>query len=1044
MSTQHAALHDFFRWESQNWVECVADMTSDEKAYFMPLEDLRTYFKANDNKRLSRILCEIFGSNFPPIDSDFILRDHTAIFVILLRIGQGRLIEHFAPYEELSDRRLPFDAANPPTEFLEITDDPEILRKFCEKQIMYCVPIFDGHMLHKKFGRRLLPITSKESRGTEGLAGKYVIKVYGPHNKLVPAGQDTTNNPNANTFVLKRYPAKEGESDYTKEVNAFRSVKHADSVIKFYGSFIHGNDRNVLLEYADKGSLEQFFQSETPPSHRGEIIKFWESLFSLIKGLKAIHSVQEGHFDVKPETIFVLSNGAESTADYQFKFADIGISSHGIRDRKSTSNEMQAAPTYGAPECYMPYNSDDPGRKGSAKVTWAADIWSLGCIYSEAAIWLADGYKGLLDYRKQRKAETDRILFKGGDCFHDGERTLQSVFDAHADLEDRLRRSDYITKDVLDTMVDEMIWEEDRPNAKALTRKAEMVSSRARQKLNQNTSGSSDGFSRPGSSQSRTLPLPRLQPPTGPLPPIPRPPPGLFSIAERQPPSVETWRSQVTPSSRSVINGPPSVIMSPTLSNKQMSTTESMSDLDTEIAGSIASWQMADQMADQMTDQMTDNNSVTSPTTPFTSPHVSVNYDFHKHIPNEGRPRILQRHQSANEYRGPPRAISHGLSQMNATDWDNASTVAPASDTASMFVQKAINMPLPSSSERYAMHSDSRFDDVKTLRRATSQASSQQSSARSANSRHSVQTDNRSIHSARSQEESAPIPPKSAKRGLGFSLFPTKPRSASSPLSPSPLSPESPRPGISRAPTDESMPRSMPSLNPDLVPELSDRGSAPEYLSLNTALEWKKAHKKVKKSSKLPPLPGASALENLNDRDHVFIIDDSASMTSVWPDLKRLFEALSYIVKPMSPKGTELMFTVAYDAWQRRDTTELCNFLEKKTCAGETDISWRLGVQFSLFKNKYYNELRKEREGKKFEKVRPASFYVLTNGEWGKGGGVDAEEGKGSLKKVLEEMVEWMKAISRPGWVSVEFVSFAQSARAMGHFGELAGLEFEM
>lgn len=190
MSTQHAALHEFFRWESQNWVECVADMTSDEKAYFMPLENLRAYFKANDSKRLSRMLCEVFGSNFPPIDSDFVLRDHTAIFVILLRIGQGRLIEHFAPYEELSDRRLPFDAANPPTEFLEITDDPDILRRFCEKQIMYCVPIFDGHMLHKKFGRRLLPITWKGPQVIEGLAGKFVIKVYGPHNKLVPPGQD--------------------------------------------------------------------------------------------------------------------------------------------------------------------------------------------------------------------------------------------------------------------------------------------------------------------------------------------------------------------------------------------------------------------------------------------------------------------------------------------------------------------------------------------------------------------------------------------------------------------------------------------------------------------------------------------------------------------------------------------------------------------------------------------------------------------------------------------------------------------------------------
>ncbi|KUJ07011.1 uncharacterized protein LY89DRAFT_375144 [Mollisia scopiformis] len=1022
LSGQHAALHEFFRWESQSWVEVVKDITTDEKSYFMPLENLRTYFKANDSKKLNRILCEVFGTTFPPVDSDFILRDHTAVFVILLRIGQGKLIEHFAQYEELSDRRLPFDPVNPPRELLEITEDRDILGRFCEKQIMYCVPAFNGNMVNKNFGRRLLPITSKEPQGTEGLAGRYVIKVFGPLNKLVPAGQETTNNPNINTFVLKRYPTKEGEVDYTKEVNGFRSVKHADSIIKFYGSYILGNDRNILLEYADKGSLEHFFQKETPPSHGGEVIKFWEGLFGLIKGLKAIHSVAEGHHDVKPDTISVLSNGLDS-ADCLFKFSDIGLSARGKGNRQSTSNEMQAAPTYGAPECYMPYNSDDRAVKGPSKVTRAADIWSLGCVYSEAAIWLADGYKGLLDYRKQRKAETDRILFKGGECFHDGERTLQSVLDAHADIEDRLRRSDYITKDVLDTMVDEMLWEEDRPNAKALARKAEMVSSRARQKLNTNSAGSSDGFSRPGSSQSRALPLPRLQPPTGPLPPIPRPPPSLSSISERHPNDVETWRTRIEPSSRSVINGPPSVITSPTLANIKMmsaSTTESLYDLDNEIAGSLASWQMSD--------QMTDINSE-SPITPITSPHVSVNYDFHKHISNEGRPRVLR--TISNEYRGPPRAISTGLSHAN-TDWDTASTVAPASEHPSMFIKDAINMPLPSATERQAMRSDSRFDDVKTLRRATSQASSQQSSARSAASRHSVQADSRSIASSNSDQ--APIPPKSSKR-LGFSLFPTKSRQAS-PLSP--LSPDNTRPTTARVDSSEdaSMPRSMPPLNPGMMPETADRGSAPDYLSLNTALQWKMTHKKVKKASKLPPLPGADQLEHLHDRDHVFIIDDSASMTPVWADVKRLFEALSYIVKPMSPKGTELIFTVSYDAWQRRDTSELCSFLDKKTCAGETDISWRLGVQFSLYKNRFINEKKKELLGKKFEPVRPVSFYVLTNGEWRKEGG--------AVRKVLEDMVAWMKEISKPGWCTVEFVSFAQSAKAMGHFGDLAGLEFDM
>ncbi len=185
---QRPALGEFLQWESQSWVEAVSNLVSDEKEYFMPLEILKAYFTADDSRKLNQILVEIFDTNFPPIDPELILRDHTAIFCILLRIGQGVYIEHFARYEELSDRRLPFDPSNPPEEFPEEPNDPRFLQRFCERQRMYCVPIFDCHMLHKHFARtRLLPILSKESLGQEGMASKYVIKIYGPHNKLLPA-----------------------------------------------------------------------------------------------------------------------------------------------------------------------------------------------------------------------------------------------------------------------------------------------------------------------------------------------------------------------------------------------------------------------------------------------------------------------------------------------------------------------------------------------------------------------------------------------------------------------------------------------------------------------------------------------------------------------------------------------------------------------------------------------------------------------------------------------------------------------------------------
>ena len=98
---------------------------------------------------------------------------------------------------------------------------------------------------------------------------------------------------NENTFILESFSSPQGLDAYAETVNSFRSVKNSEGIIKFYGSYDHGNKSHILLEFADKGTLDDFFRTETPPSRGNEIVDFWENLFKLIKGLKAIHSVKE-------------------------------------------------------------------------------------------------------------------------------------------------------------------------------------------------------------------------------------------------------------------------------------------------------------------------------------------------------------------------------------------------------------------------------------------------------------------------------------------------------------------------------------------------------------------------------------------------------------------------------------------------------------------------------------------------------------------------------------------------------------------------------
>ena len=555
----------------------------------------------------------------------------------------------------------------------------------------------------------------------------------------------------------------------------------------------------------------------------------------------------------------------------------------------------------------MPYELVNQGTDRPPRTNSAADIWSLGCIYSEAAIWIAEGYKGVVDYRKRRMAETDRILLKGGDCFHDGEKVLQSVLDAHRDIEDSLRRSDYITKDVLESMVDEMLWEEDRPNAKALLRKAEMLSSRARQKLSAKTG---EEISRPGSSQSQALPLQsfpplRIQPPNAPLPPLPRSGPSsvLSSIAEsHHPANVEKWRSQITrsQSNRSQFSAAGSdysiqlprqqihstaTDFSIQLPQQGNTTSPNVSDLDQELSGSIASWQQGD------------TDTAASPSTALTSPDTSVGHqDYSRHVPNEGRPRVFHSSQTSNEYRRYAKPNSNRMSfVVSSNEFANNTYVPPSSWRSPPSISAASEIAI-SLHENDGTISPPAVDDsqvspieeMKAHARERSRGSSQ-SSVSPLPTLQNVRYEGTSPMQSKPMqtppiEEVEPVspvtPPKSQKRG-GLALFPvTGPINLAELAATDP--PPAVRPQTARTETTYSrradavphhpVHRSTTSISSNTGSGSFFPGSSTsnaEYLSLGTCLEWKKAHKKVKKHSKVPALPGANQLGDLKGRDHV-------------------------------------------------------------------------------------------------------------------------------------------------------------------------------
>ena len=166
-----------------------------------------------------------------------------------------------------------------------------------------------------------------------------------------PTNEDT------HTYVLKTYNTPDAQAYYENEVNGFLNLnvrgRSNVNIIGFHGSFIWHGTYNVLLEYADRGTLEQYFSTTEPPSRGEDIIDLYRGLFKLVLALHAIHGVQPSdsapasrfqgypsistlhkdrayifrwHQDVKPSNILVMSTKGGSPYRCEFKLADLGLS----------------------------------------------------------------------------------------------------------------------------------------------------------------------------------------------------------------------------------------------------------------------------------------------------------------------------------------------------------------------------------------------------------------------------------------------------------------------------------------------------------------------------------------------------------------------------------------------------------------------------------------------------------------------------------------------------------------------------------------------
>lgn len=153
---------------------------------------------------------------------------------------------------------------------------------------------------------------------------------------------------------------EKGKKDmFVAELQALYNAD-SDALVSFYGASYREGQVNVILEYADLGSLDRVL-ARAP----GGVIPEWalaNMFYQAAWGLAYLQVEKRVHRDLKPQNILVLSSGA-------VKLTDFGIS-------RTLATAMMARTFVGSFK-YM-----SPERIIHAPYSYESDVWSLGiCLY---------------------------------------------------------------------------------------------------------------------------------------------------------------------------------------------------------------------------------------------------------------------------------------------------------------------------------------------------------------------------------------------------------------------------------------------------------------------------------------------------------------------------------------------------------------------------------------------------------------------------------------------------------------------------------------
>ncbi|CAO2648500.1 Nn.00g077670.m01.CDS01 [Neocucurbitaria sp. VM-36] len=438
--------------------------------YCIPKTGLKEYMTRD---RLTKLLDSCYVST----NWETVRNNYLAVFVNLLYINKGTYITHFTSNPRLIDTHLPFEKNG------RWPVGCDFFESFDEKQLEFCAEELKSDRLEETIfpTNAIIPIISRTTlKGGHGVdSSTYRIMIHQDYDLLPKDAKDLSP---TRYFVLKSCPVDRNES-HRNEVRGYTVLRRyeeiSNNIACFYGSWTQGNVSNILLEYIDGGTLTALFRTD-PPTRAEDMLRFWDHLLRILDPICKIHSHKDPsdhtsiaigvHQDIKPDNILKSQNFSGLKYDFDFKLGDLGLAyfEPEAKGKRVRGREQPGTQMYSAPECFRD-ERDSVDYQSTRPVDTLKDIWSLGCVLSEAVVWSVLGPSTWKEYHELRVAETDKVTklqrtaYSG--CFHNGKTLLPVVRDMHDRVREGRRNPDQIVNDVLPIIQDMLRDVDSRPNA---------------------------------------------------------------------------------------------------------------------------------------------------------------------------------------------------------------------------------------------------------------------------------------------------------------------------------------------------------------------------------------------------------------------------------------------------------------------------------------------------------------------------------------------------------------------------------------------------